>query len=160
MNHQTHSEYSAQFQLELLELNPDTLKDPILILGSGTKGNLVHMLKAFGHAVCGIDPEAERSEITRRADFLNVDYGNAYWATIISPLGFSRELVESLQRNDGSDIDWVKCYKRILNALKPGGCFIYAPSLPFLEDLLKKEDFTVRRSPIRDNLTRTVITRK
>ena len=35
------SEYSAGFQIELLDLDMDKLEDPILVVGSGATGNLV-----------------------------------------------------------------------------------------------------------------------
>lgn len=159
MKNETHSEYSAQFQMELLQLDPENLKDPILVLGCGTQGNLVHTLKALGHAVCGIDPNAQTTAVTRPADFLTTDYGNSYWETILSPLAFSREVADAVGRKDGSDLEWVKCYKKLLNALKPGGSFIYAPSLSFLEDLLPKENYQVVREVIRDQLMRTKVTR-
>lgn len=66
----------------------------------------------------------------------------------------------AMAAQDGSDLEWVKCYKSILTALKKGGSFIYAPSLPYIEDILPKEQFEITRSTIRENLSRTKITRK
>ena len=63
------SEYSAGFQIELLDLDMDKLEDPILVVGSGATGNLVFFLNAQGHRACGIDPSAEDTDVTRASDF-------------------------------------------------------------------------------------------
>lgn len=154
------SEYSAGFQIELLDLDMDKLEDPILVVGSGATGNLVFFLNAQGHRACGIDPSAEDTDVTRASDFLHVDYGKDYWGGILSPLAFIKEMSAAMAAQDGSDLEWVKCYKSILTALKKGGSFIYAPSLPYIEDILPKEQFEITRSTIRENLSRTKITRK
>lgn len=154
------SEYSAGFQIELLDLDMDKLEDPILVVGSGATGNLVFFLNAQGHRACGIDPSAEDTDVTRASDFLHVDYGKDYWGSILSPLAFIKEMSAAIAAQDGSDLEWVKCYKSILTALKKGGSFIYAPSLPYIEDILPKEQFEITHSTIRENLSRTKITRK
>ena len=154
------SEYSAAFQQNLLGIDHRTIEDPVLVLGCGATGNLVHALNGFGRRACGIDPIAENTETTRQADFLNTDYGSGYWGTILSPLAFIQAFASALSEGGDKDMDWVKCYRAVLNALKPGGAFIYAPSLPHIEDMLPADQFTVERSPIRGELSRTKIIRK
>ncbi|MDO4288097.1 MAG: class I SAM-dependent methyltransferase [Eubacterium sp.] len=159
-NKALNSEYSAAFQQNLLGIDHRSIEDPVLVLGCGTTGNLVHALNGFGRRACGIDPQAENTDTTRQADFLNTDYGSSYWGTILSPLAFIQSFAEALSKGDGQDIAWVKCYRALLNALKPGGAFIYAPSLPHIEDMLPADQFTVERTPIRGELNRTKIIRK
>lgn len=155
-----HSEYSAAFQQNLLGIDHKSIQDPVLVLGCGTTGNLVHALNGFGRRACGIDPEAENTDTTRQADFLTTDYGNGYWGTILSPLAFIQAFATALSEGNGKDLEWVKCYRSVLTALKPGGAFIYAPSLPHIEDMLPTDQFHVERTPIRGELSRTKITKK
>lgn len=154
------SEYSAEFQIGLLCLDKENLEDPILVVGSGVSGNLVFHLNAQGHRACGIDPDAEDTDVTRAAAFLQVDYGKDYWGTILSPLAFIKSMSEAIAKSDGTDLEWVQTYRSLLVSLKQGGSFIYAPSLDYVEDILPPDQFEVTRSTIREGLTRTKITRK
>lgn len=44
--------------------------------------------------------------------------------------------------------DYARRYLEILESLKPNGCFIYTPRLPFIEELLPRDRFQVEVHPI------------
>ena len=46
---------------------------------------------------------------------------------------------------EGHPEQYAYLYMRILNALKPGGQFLYTPGLPFIEDMLPEDRYWVER---------------
>ncbi|MGO0986324.1 hypothetical protein ACTPEW_10325 [Clostridioides difficile] len=46
---------------------------------------------------------------------------------------------------------------KILNSLKYGGEWIYAPSIPFTEDLLSTEEYQVKRTTVNHEFNKTII---
>lgn len=129
----TCSEYSAKFQLSVLNIDLTEILEPVLDIGCGKQANLVNYLSDKGIDAFGIDRFAENSSSIIKADWLEYDYGNLKWGTIISNLGFSNHFYHHHLRNDGSFLEYAKKYMQILNSLKVGGKFYYAPSLEFLE---------------------------
>lgn len=136
-------EYSAGLQLEILHLDISTLIEPILDIGCGKQGNLVQHLRSRGLEAYGIDRFSVEKPYLLRSGWFDYDYGVSHWGTVISHLGFSNHFVHHHLRNDGDYLKYAAIYMKILAALRPGGRFYYAPSLPFIEQWLDKDRFSV-----------------
>lgn len=141
-------EYNAELQIKLLRITPALLPEPILDIGCGENGMLVHYLREKGYEAYGIDRFSSDSQFTRSADWLEYDYGKNRWGTIISNLGFSNHFYHNHLRKDGDYVSYAKKYMEILHSLKPGGCFHYAPALPFIEQFLNDKEYQVSRFDI------------
>lgn len=155
------SEYSAAMQLQVLGLQLSTLKAPILDIGCGQSGKLVGYLRQNGIEAYGIDRLAAAVPFCQNADWLQFHYGVAYWGTIISNLGFSNHFKHHHLRSDGNYLIYAQQYMTILRALTPGGQFCYAPALPFVEELLDRQNFDIQRiKTATEDLESAIITRK
>ena len=137
------SEYNADLQIKLLQIDLALLPEPILDIGCGEKSMLVHYLREKGFDAYGIDRFSSDSDFTQSADWLEYDYGKNRWGTIISNLGFSNHFYHNHLRKDGNYVSYAKRYMEILHSLKFGGCFHYAPALPFIEQFLDDKEFQV-----------------
>lgn len=139
----TCSEYSAKFQLSVLNIDLTEKLEPVLDIGCGKQANLVNYLSDKGIEAFGIDRFAEKSSSIIKADWLEYDYGNLKWGAIISNLGFSNHFYHHHLRNDGNFLEYAKKYMQILNALKVGGKFYYTPSINFIENYLDQKKFKI-----------------
>lgn len=145
------SEYSPEFQIEILQIDVRQLIEPVLDIGCGKQGNLVNYLRNKGVEASGIDRSTDNNSFLANKDWLEYKYGNSKWGTIISNLGFSNHFNHHHLRKDGNFLGYTKKYMEILNALKIGGKFFYAPSLPFIEKYLDSNHFRLTISEIHDN---------
>jgi hypothetical protein len=136
-------EYTPALQLEILKLDLSQLIEPVLDLGCGQKGYLVNYLRERGIESYGIDRYDSDCQFIINSDWLKYDLGVEKWGTIISNLGFSNHFLHHHLREDGKYIDYAKKYMSILNSLKPNGKFHYAPSLPFIEQYLDRNKFSL-----------------
>jgi len=132
-------EYTPELQLEILRLNINELMEPVLDIGSGRQGNLVKYLRGKGIEAYGFDRLPENLPFLTSADWLDYSYGDSKWGTIVSNLGFSNHFHHHHLREDGDFVNYAKKYMEILSSLKPGGCFHYAPGLPFIEAYLNRD---------------------
>lgn len=142
------AEYSATLQMDLLRIDPDTLLPPVLDIGCGQEGRLVRFLNEQGIEAFGFDRFRFSTAHLVAADWLEYDYGVEKWGTIISNLAFSNHFIHHNLRPDGNYIAYGNTYMRILNALRPGGTFHYAPDLPFIEKYLNNRQFAVAKYPL------------
>jgi hypothetical protein len=136
-------EYERQLQMNILNINPDNIKEPLLDIGCGQSGNLVKHLRHKGIHALGFDRLTDNADGLYNADWLNIDYGIEQWGTIVSNLGFSNHFNHHHQRVDGRFAEYAGIYMQILESLKPGGSFHYAPGLPFIEALLDKKCYSI-----------------
>jgi len=134
-------EYSAELQIEILQIDIDKIASPVLDIGCGKQGNLVKYFRANGIEAYGCDRFAEESPFLNCLDWFEFEYGKNKWGTISSNLGFSNHFNHHHLRNDGHFIEYAKTYMDILNSLKIGGSFHYAPGLPFIEKYLDRSKF-------------------
>lgn len=136
-------EYDAEFQLALWGLDPASLHgellEPILDLGCGAQASLVHYLREAGLEAYGIDKFAEEGAWVSRGDWLDEPLQPDHWGTIISHMGFSNHFFHHHLRKDGHPEQYARRFMDILDAIKPGGRFLYAPGLPFFESLLPED---------------------
>lgn len=135
------SEYTPKLQIDVLQIDIKYVLQPVLDIGCGINGQLVNYLKNQGIEVYGIDRFKFPNSDLITADWLEYDYGKEKWGTIVSNLGFSNHFNHHNLREDGNYIEYGKTYMNILNSLKVGGCFHYAPDLPFIEKYLDKNQF-------------------
>lgn len=142
------SEYSPAMQIEILQLDIDQLIEPVLDIGCGKKANFVMHLRQNGIEAYGLDRFVSDNTFLTNSDWFEYDFVKKKWGTIISNLGFSNHFIHHHMRNDGSFIDYAKQFMKILNSLKIGGNFHYAPDLPFVEQYLDVNTFQVTRKKI------------
>lgn len=136
-------EYPAVLQLEILGIDRDTLREPILDIGCGKQGTLVTYLRNCGLEAFGIDRLVSPSTGLIESDWFDFEFDPSSWGTIISHMAFSNHFTfHHLYRNGTPEIYAAK-YMEILASLKPGGETFYAPGLPFIEQLLPPTNFAV-----------------
>lgn len=154
------SEYSAELQIEILQIDLSNILEPVLDIGSGKQGVLVNHLHRFGIDATGIDRFSLNSKHLINANWLEFDYGLKKWGTIISNLGFSNHFNHHHLRQDGDFTGYALKYMEILNSLKPGGTFHYAPDLPFIELYLDQKTYQLSNIKIgKFDYKTTIITR-
>lgn len=154
------SEYSPELQCVILQLDIQQLLQPILDIGCGSHGQLVLYLKQLGLEVYGIDRFKFTTPNLITADWLEFDYGKKKWGTIISNLGFSNHFNHHNLREDGNYIGYGKTYLSILNSLKIGGSFHYAPDLRFIEKYLDENQFNLKKYDINQFDFKTTVIKK
>lgn len=154
------SEYTPQLQIEILQIDTKQILQPVLDIGCGSKGSLVNYLKDLGIEAYGIDRTNFQSSHLITADWLEYDYGKEKWGTIVSNLGFSNHFNHHHLREDGNYIAYGKTYMNILHSLKTGGCFHYAPDLPFIEKYIDAKQFELRKYGISGYDFKTTIIKK
>ena len=142
-------EYPPRLQLAVLGIDPGRLREPILDVGCGHNGALVGALRELGLMAFGLDRlvDEERPGL-QEADWLTFPYGTDRWGTVISHLGFSHHFVFHHHYRYGSPTVYAQAYMTILGSIRAGGAFYYAPSLPFIEDLLPADIYAVHRRPV------------
>jgi hypothetical protein len=136
-------EYPAPLQLEVLGIDRETLKEPILDIGCGKHGTLVAHLRQYGLDAFGIDRLVMPSDYLIETDWLEFQFVPSSWGTVISHMAFSNHFIfHHLYRNGTPEIYATK-YMEILASLKRGGEMFYAPGLSFMEQLLPATDFAI-----------------
>jgi hypothetical protein len=144
------SEYRAELQLKVLAIEVPRLVEPILDLGCGEGAHLVRYLRRLGLSAWGLDRLATPAEAVRQGDWLDDDapLQPQSWGTVISHMAFSNHFQHQHLRRDGTAATYASRYMKVLEALRPGGRFFYAPSLPFFEALLPQQRYRVMRRPV------------
>ncbi|MFC7439885.1 hypothetical protein [Laceyella putida] len=142
------AEYEASFQLDLLRIKVDDLREPVLDLGCGAQAMLVRALREQGIEAYGLErlEQIDRPFIYA-ANWLDFHFVPDKWGTIISNMAFSNHFWHHHIRKDGDYAAYAQKYMEILRSLQVGGCFIYAPGLPFIEGILEEsgDSYTVIR---------------
>jgi hypothetical protein len=144
------SEYSPDLQMEILQINVEQIIEPVLDIGCGKLGSLVLCLRQKNIEAYGFDRFAYDNPFLCASDWFEYKFEKDKWGTIISNLGFSNHFQHHHLRNDGSFIDYAKKYMDILNSLKIGGSFYYAPDLPFIEQYLDRDKYQIAKRSIGD----------
>jgi hypothetical protein len=156
------SEYSAQIQLQLLQIDADTLIQPVMDIGCGEHAYLTHYLQNRQIEAFGMDRMVDNQSDNRLtcSDWFDFKFIPDHWGTIISNHSFALHFSHQNLRKDGNYIEYAQKYMEILRSLKPGGAFHYTPSLPFIEQFLPPESYQVATYPVTGNLSATRIVRK
>jgi len=137
------SEYSPDLQIKILQINLKQIVEPVLDIGCGKDGNLVMYFRKKGIEANGFDRFMYENSFLSNSDWLEYNYGIDKWGTITSNLGFSNHFKHHHFRDNGNFVIYAKKYMDILNSLKIGGSFHYAPDLPFIEKYLDKTKFKI-----------------
>ena len=143
------AEYTARTQLELLKLDPAALQEPVLDLGCGAQALLVKQLRSRGMEAYGVDRSVKPTECLFQADWFEFELVPERWGTVISNLGFSNHFRHHHLRADGDYALYARRFMDILQSLKVGGAFYYAPDLPFIEGYLDAATFAVHKAAVR-----------
>ncbi|WP_052738891.1 class I SAM-dependent methyltransferase [Pontibacter korlensis] len=144
------AEYTAQAQLELLNINLAVLQEPVLDLGCGSQAFLVKLLRSMGVEAYGIDRNVTPTEYLLQSDWFEFDLVPERWGTIISNLGFSNHFQHHHLRAGGDYTRYARRFMEILQSMKVGGTFYYAPDLPFIEQYLDASTFDVQKIAVQD----------
>ena len=132
------SEYAPDLQLNILQIELNKLIGPLLDVGCGLEMNLVNYLREKEIEAYGIDRFDIDNPYYEKRDWLEYDFGVEKWGSIISNLGFSNHFIHHNLRVDGNYREYAQKYMEILDSLKSGGSFYYAPDLPFIEKHLDR----------------------
>ena len=142
------SEYPPDLQLSILKIDLKLLIEPVLDIGCGRELNLVNYLRDNGIEAYGIDRFDNDNPYYVKTDWLEYNFGIQKWGSLISNLGFSNHFIHHNLRADGNFRGYAKKYMEILNSLKTGGSFYYAPDLPFIEKHLDKANYLFTENTI------------
>ncbi|RBL90829.1 hypothetical protein DF182_30815 [Chitinophaga flava] len=155
------AEYEAVLQLEVLQLNTSGIKGPLLDIGCGPQAYLVKYLRSQGIEAYGVDRFiATPAAFLQVGDWLDFSLSPGYWDTIVSNLSFSNHFLHHHHRNSPDCARYAHKYMEILQALRPGGSYHYAPSLPMVEEYLPASQYTIRNIPVTAHFSATVVTKK
>jgi SAM-dependent methyltransferase len=138
----TCAEYTPELQLRVLSV--DMLRAPVLDVGCGPNASLVRHLRERRVDAMGLD-RALDAELGVAGDWLNYDYGQARFGSIVSHQSFSLHFLHHHHGSGDEAYDYARTYMNILRALVPGGLFAYAPGLPFIEGILEPTKYRVQR---------------
>ncbi|MBU8854944.1 class I SAM-dependent methyltransferase [Bacillus sp. FJAT-26377] len=130
------AEYNPEFQIKLLNIDIFKIKEPVLDIGCGVEGNLVKFLRENGIEAYGIDRNLKGESYLFNKSWFEYKFKMNTWGTVISHMAFSNHFMHHHLRRDGDFKKYAQQYMKVLNSLKPEGCFIYGPSLSFIEDVL------------------------
>ncbi|MDN5388454.1 MULTISPECIES: class I SAM-dependent methyltransferase [Bacillus] len=134
------SEYTSDLQMRLFNINLSAIKTPLLDIGCGQQASLVRFLRKNAVESYGIDRNVENIAGLHKANWFEYKFTPNTWGTIISHMAFSNHFIHHHLRLDGDYKKYAEKYMEILKSLKLGGSFIYAPSLPFIEQVILHAD--------------------
>jgi hypothetical protein len=130
-------EYSPQLQIDLLRLDVQTLRQPLLDIGCGSRAGLTRHLRALGIDAYGIDRQIEQGETyLQQTDWLDYELDPDTWGTIVSNMAFTNHLHYVGCHNPAQLELYLQKFKEMIEALTIGGSFHYAPSVPLVEERL------------------------
>jgi hypothetical protein len=139
------SEYSGELQKEVLRIDTVRLREPIIDIGCGHKAELVQALRRNNYeSVYGLDQYTSADTKIICCNWFEYTFLQNTWGTVIAHMSFSNHLKRVLLFGEDTKELYMKKYYEILNSLKPGGMFIYTPSVKSIEEKLGGNTWTVR----------------
>ncbi len=146
LGHVANEEYSVELQLKLLRLDLTQVKQPVLDIGCGKHGYLVHYLRSHKVETHGIDRVIKvQGKYLKQADWLTYRLIPSSWGTVISNLAFSNHFA-FIERYEPEKVGlYSEKYKEILASLMPGGSFIYAPQSLSLEEQADRGTYKIEQ---------------
>jgi hypothetical protein len=144
--HVVYEEYSAQLQIELLQIDMAHMKEPVMDVGCGGQANLARYLRSLGIEAYGFDRHLEIVErYLEERDWFDYLFEAARWGTIISNMAFTNHL-NYAYLHDASQLEkYLLKMRELIESLAVGGNFYYAPSLPFVENRFTPERYRTER---------------
>jgi hypothetical protein len=137
------SQYTPELQMNILQVDISAIAQPVLDIGCGDDAFLVKKLRNSGFDAYGFDRNVQKEEYLFKTDWFQFDFGVKKWGSIISHLAFSNHFHHHHLREDGQFIAYAKKYMEILHSLKSGGSFYYTPDLPYIEQYLDADLYSV-----------------
>ncbi len=152
-------EYSPRMQLDILDINMTDLIEPIIDIGCGEQAYLVHYLRDMGIEAYGLDRNIEENEYLVNVNWFEEKLKANTYGTVISHMAFSNHFLHHHVRIDGQYKKYIEKYMEILNSLKIGGMFIYAPNIPVIETLIMESTnlYDIHRSNYSTTITKLTI---
>lgn len=156
------SEYTGEFQNEILRTDLHQLEEPIIDIGCGLSYELIKLLRRNGYSeVYGLDQYVNTDSKIVCSNWFDYTFQESTWGTIIAHMSFSNHLRRSIINNDEYKETYVKKYYEILHSLKQDGVFIYTPSVKVIEDKLHRNEYKIQYfRNVTDNNLDTVYIRK
>jgi len=142
------AEYSVSAQLHTLGIDISSLAEPILDLGCGKDYHLIKHLLSMGFDAYGMDREVIPGKNVCRRSWMDAVFEPGYWGTIISHLGFSNHFMHHHLKAKSDHLLYAGRYVELLQSLKAGGRFYYAPDLPFIEIYLDANRYALKKKPV------------
>ena len=151
-------EYSPKFQLNLLGIDTNRIKPPVLDIGCGGKGALVHYLRRNAVEARGIDRMIETdSPFLQEVNWFDYEFKRESWGTVISNMALSNNF-RFVMVNDKRHVQrYLFLYQSILESLKKGGIFYYAPAIAPIERLPRRYKYRITMIPVGNGLHATRI---
>jgi hypothetical protein len=139
-------EYSAPLQLQILNIDLARLNEPILDIGCGSGGALVHYLNGQGLSAFGMDRLAPAGPQFIQKDWFDFDTQQT-WGTIIAHQSVSTHFIYNHLNNSKMAKQYVRLFMTLLASLNVNGNLYYAPGIPFFEDELGEiEQYVVTKT--------------
>jgi SAM-dependent methyltransferase len=153
-------EYSPRLQIDLLRLDIQTLQQPVLDIGCGSRAGLTRYLRSLGIEAYGLDRQIKKGErYLQQADWLEYRFEPGRWGSILSNMAFTNHL-HYTNHHDRAQLElYLQKFKEILESLRIGGSFYYAPDVPFIEERLDARVYRVERFDVIRNIQSTRIAR-
>jgi len=141
--------YSAGLQLDLLKLELNDLKQPILDIGCGKEAQLVEHLRRNNLEAFGIDRSLQKKrDYLMEGSWQETAFEVNRWGTIISHMAFTNHFIY-IEKVDTDRVPiYLAKYQEILNSLQLKGSFVYAPDSFALERIVDKNKYSVERHSI------------
>ena len=154
-------EYSAEFQVALLGIDTDKIMEPVIDIGCGKSFHLVKHLHEQGIASDGIDRQLDEKEpYLHNTSWLDFNFTPGTWGTVIAHMSFSNHIIHHYTLKTPSFAEHARTYHEILESLRPGGMFVYAPGVEFIEKHIDRDLYRVICTPVFNTVTRTHVIRK
>jgi len=157
------AEYSVEFQMGVLRVSPAEAMGPFLDIGCGEGAALVAAMREAGVDAVGIDQyRATADGSVLRANWLEFSYRADYWGTIVSHMAFTNHFSRALLSDPELAALYRSVYLEILDSLRVGGAFHYAPALRREEASLDRGSFSIERReniPGNPDLDTVIVTR-
>ena len=142
-------EYSTGFQLSILGLDIHDLIEPVLDIGCGSNGALVHYLRERGISAYGVDRLAPDGPFFFKSDWFEFDHALQTWGSILAHQSLSTHFIYAYLHQPVSIEKFARFTMKILNTLQTGSFLSYAPGMPFFESQIEKmKQFSLTRQKI------------
>ena len=113
------TEYTGEFQNEILRIDTHHLQEPIIDVGCGVSCELIKLLRRNGYSeVYGLDQYASTDSKIVCGNWFDYQFQEASWKTIIAHMSFSNHLRRSVINNNESKENYVLKYREMLKSLK------------------------------------------
>jgi len=156
------SEYTGEFQVQLLRLKDIAMLEPMIDIGCGRQHQLITYLRTHGYEkTYGIDQYASDDKRIFRCNWFDFNFHLDTWGTVLAHMSFSNHFRRSILNQDEERGIYQEKYHEILNSLISGGCFIYSPSLRCIENGIDTSRYSVTYYPnLKDRNLDTVCVRR